>query len=135
MTKSTPNHGFSAVEVIIGLLILSLAILAMGASTSRAMAQIQASEFRTERMEAVRKASESLRASASTPAGWASLEDACAADPYVSTSNYDVTCVVSPAGSTSRVTLITDGPAFVDGRFRPSVRDSLFSISLTKPAS
>lgn len=133
MTKSTPNPGFSAVEVIIGLLILSLAILAMGASTSRAMAQIQASEFRTERMEAVRKASESLRASASTPVGWANLADECATDPYVSTGSFDVTCVVSAAGEVTRVTLITDGPAFIDGSFRQSVRDSLFSISLAKP--
>ena len=133
MTKSTPNPGFSAVEVIIGLLILGLAILAMGASTSRAMAQIQASEFRTERMEAVRKASESLRASASTPVGWANLADECATDPYVSTGSFDVTCVVSAAGEVTRVMLITDGPAFIDGSFRQSVRDSLFSISLAKP--
>ncbi len=133
MMKSTPNPGFSTVEVILGLLILSVAILAMGASTSRAMAQIQASEFRTERMEAVRAASESLRASASTPEGWANLADECATDPYVSTGNFDVTCVVSAAGEVTRVMLITDGPAFIGGSFRQSVRDSLFSISLGKP--
>ena len=133
MTKSTPNPGFSAVEVILGLLILSVAILAMGASTSRAMAQIQASEFRTERMEAIRTASESLRTSASTPEGWANLADECTTDPYVSTGNFDVTCVVSATSEVTRVMLITDGPAFIDGSFRQSVRDSLFSISLSKP--
>lgn len=135
MIKMTMHDGFSLVEVIIALMILSVAILAMGASTGHVMAQIQASQLRTERMEAVRRASESLRASASTAAGWSNLATECATDPYVSTDNYNVACVVNTAGMVSQVMLITDGPAFISGRFQQSVTDSTFSIRIANPVN
>lgn len=135
MTSTTMGDGFSLVEVIIALLILSVAILGMGASTGHVMAQIQASQLRTERMEAVRRASESLRASAATRAGWADLSNECATDPYVSTTNYDVACDVTTTGMISHIMLITEGPAFVSGRFQQSVTDSTFSIRIANPVN
>lgn len=129
MTKETQPSGFSLIEVIFALMILSVAILAMGASTGHVMAQIQASELRTERMGAVRQAAETLRGTA-----WGSLETVCqAANQDFDTDHYDVQCSVQLAAEDlKRVDLVTVGPGFRNGRFAATVADS-FAISIASP--
>lgn len=129
MTTDSQPNGFSLIEVIFALLILSVGILAMGASTGHVMAQIQASELRTERMGAVRQAAETLRGTA-----WGSLENACSnASQNFGTDHYSVSCTVQlPAGNLKEVTLVTVGPGFRNGHFVSTVADT-FAISIANP--
>lgn len=129
MTTTMHESGFSLIEVIVAMLILSVGILAMGASTGHVMAQIQASELRTERMGAVRQAAEMLRGTE-----WGSLENACqAAGETFGTDHYDLACDVQlVSGNLKQVNLVTAGPGFRDGRFDTTVADT-FAISIANP--
>ena len=131
MTNDAQRSGFSLVEVIIAMMILSVGILAMGASTGHVMAQIQASELRTERMGAVREAAETLRGTA-----WGSLESTCSSVPdNFGTDHYTVRCSVQrPSTNLKLVQLITTGPGFLSGKFTTSVADT-FAISIANPVN
>lgn len=123
----TPREGFSLVEVVVALMILSIGVLAMGASTGYIMTQIRASELRTERMTAVRHAAETLRASQ-----WANLENICLNNDF-SAGLYRVQCSVNqPQNNLKLVQLVSVGPGYFDGRLQPSVQDT-FAISLAQP--
>lgn len=127
MSATTSRDGFSLVEVIIALLILSFGILAMGASTGFIMAQIRAAELRTERMTAVRQAAETLRG-----VPWDNLTTTCAHEVFT-VGAYDVTCSVTQPGSTlRRVQLVSTGPGYSDGQLRTGVAET-FAISLPQP--
>ncbi len=128
MRNEDRRAGFSLVELIIALLILSVAILAMGASTGHVMAQIQAAELRTERMSAVRGAAEVLRGTA-----WGSLTTVCqsGSDDF-GTDHYTVSCTVTqPSTNLQVVQLVTVGPGFVAGKFTTTVADT-FAISIAQ---
>lgn len=56
------RSGFSLVEVIIAMLILSLGILAMGSATGYVITQVRVADVRTERSAAVQQAVERLHA-------------------------------------------------------------------------
>lgn len=129
MTTARQQPGFSLVEVIIAMMILSVGVLAMGASTGHVMAQIQAAELRTERMGAVRETAELLRST-----DWGSLEAACtSASDNFGTENYSVACTVDQAEKDlKRVEMITVGPGFRSGRFATTVADT-FTISIARP--
>lgn len=131
MTTQRQQPGFSLVEVIIAMMILSVGVLAMGASTGHIMAQIQAAELRTERMGAVREAAEILRST-----DWDALETACqnASDNF-GTTNYALTCSVEqPETNLKRVHMITTGPGFKSGKFTTTVVDT-FEISIAEPVT
>ena len=127
--RDTRSGGFSLVEVIVALFILSVGILAMGASTGHVMAQIQAAELRTERMGAIRQTAETLRGT-----GWDLLETTCNnAGSTFDTDNYSVSCTVSLTGSDlKKVQMITSGPGFIAGQFNTTVADT-FAISIANP--
>ena len=129
MIREPNRAGFSLVEVIVALMILSVAILAMGASTGHVMAQIQAAELRTERMGAVREAAETLRGTT-----WTSLETVCqSTDSGFGTEHYTVECsVLRPSRNLKLIELITVGPGFRSGRFTTTVADT-FAISIANP--
>lgn len=119
--------GFSLVEVIVALMILSVGVLAMGASTGYIMTQIRASELRMERMTAVRQAAETLRGE-----DWAALPTYCSTADF-STDRYSVSCTVSqPASNLQRVQLVSVGPGYSEGRLVGSLPDT-FAISLAQP--
>lgn len=127
MRMQNARSGFSLVEVIIAMLILSVGILAMGASTGFVMNQIQASQVRGERTAAVRQASEILRGT-----DWGSLETVCA-DAFVA-GHYSVRCEVSTNDNLKRVRLITSGPGFDSGHFVRAHQDT-FVVSLAQPVN
>lgn len=129
MTHHNHPSGFSLVEVMVAMIILTVGVLALGASTGHVMAQIQASDLRTERMTVVRQATETLRGTA-----WDALETACAgALPGVGTGHYSVSCTVAqPATNLKWVELVTTGPGFQGGQYVPSVMEST-SISIAEP--
>lgn len=126
MIEHSQRPGFSLVEVVIAMLILSVGALAMGASTAFVMNQLQASQLRSERMGAVRQAAEILGGT-----DWSTLESTCT-DETLTTDNYTVQCSVSQSGNVKRVRLITVGPAFRSGAFVPNAADTV-AISLAQP--
>lgn len=128
MTTQKQN-GFSLIEVIVALMILSVGVLAMGASTGHIMAQIQASQLRTERVALVRQAAETLRGTA-----YGSIENVCsAASTTFGTEHFDLDCIVTqPANNLKRVDLVSVGPGFQAGRLVASVQDT-FAISISEP--
>jgi prepilin-type N-terminal cleavage/methylation domain-containing protein len=131
MRNHTQQAGFSLVELIIAMVILSVALLAMGASTGHVMAQLQAAELRTERMSAVREAAEVLKGTA-----WSSLGSACeSTSSEFGTEHYTVTCSVQQPGGGNLmiIQLVTVGPGFVAGKFNTTVADT-FAISIANPA-
>ena len=90
-TAKAQAPGFSLVEVIVAIFILSVGVLAMGMSTGHVMAQIQAAELRTERMTAFREAAEILRST-----DWDTLETTCSnAGSSLDSDHYSVSCSVS----------------------------------------
>jgi prepilin-type N-terminal cleavage/methylation domain-containing protein len=128
MSRETLKSGFSLVEVIVAMMILSVGILAMGASTGHVMAQIQAAELRTERMGAIREAAEVLRGTA-----WGSLESTCSGTSGLGTEHYKVSCsVLQPSRDLKLVQLVTVGPGFESGKFNSTVADT-FAISVANP--
>ena len=124
---STKRGGFSLVEVIVAMLILTVGILAMGASTSFILTQVRASQLRSERMAAVRDASESLRA-----VPWASLATDCASNTF-EMDRYTVQCSVLPQSSHTLqvLQLVSEGPGYQGMRIGAEVPDT-FVISIAR---
>lgn len=123
------RSGFSLVEVMVALVILSIGVLAMGASTGYIMTQIRASELRTERMTAVRQTAETLR---STP--WTSLEGTCGNEGFT-VGAFIVKCtVLQPQANLKRVELVSTGPGYREGRLMAVVPDT-FAISIAQPVN
>jgi prepilin-type N-terminal cleavage/methylation domain-containing protein len=119
---STHTPGFGLIEVIVAMMILTVGILAMGASTGYILNQVRASELRTERMTAVRGASERLHAME-----WPELtQQACSgSDPILETDRgFRVTCAITVSGNLAVIRLITEGRAFSGGRIRDQVVDT-----------
>lgn len=127
MSFRSRQAGFSIVEVIFALMILSFGILAMGASTGYVMRQVQASDLRSERVAAIRAASERIRGT-----DWDALDAAFCATAPATTDHYTVTCSVSTRNRIKRVRLITTGPGFRDGRFVTEMTET-FALSLAQP--
>lgn len=106
----TQQEGFSLIEVIISMLILSVAVLAMGASTGYIFAQVRGAELRTERTMAVQQAAERMRAMP-----WNTLSTECASLTMVQ-GEYTVTCEFSTgSGNLARLQLISEGPEYTMG--------------------
>jgi len=113
------KDGFSLIEVIVAIVILSVGILAMGASTGYVLNQVKASELRSDRMIAVRQASEELRA-----IDFNDLGAACGNQSF-QIGRYAVTCSIQMAQpNLARVQLISTGPGFAQGRLSASVPDT-----------
>lgn len=129
MTEQNQRSGFSLVEVIVAMMILSVALLAMGASTGHVMAQIQSSGLRTERMQAVRQASEVLRST-----DWAVLETRCTSGfADIDTAPFTVACTVAqPTSTLKRIEVVTSGPGYRNGGMVLSQVDT-FVISIAQP--
>lgn len=106
----TERNGFSLIEVIIAMLILSVAVLAMGASTGYIFAQVRGAELRTERTMAVRQATERMRA-----VPWHTLPTECPSLVFEQ-GEYTVTCeFYSVSASLARLKLISVGPGYTRG--------------------
>lgn len=104
------RNGFSLIEVIIAMLILSVAVLAMGASTGYIFAQVRGAELRTERTMAVRQAAERMRA-----VPWTTLSTECASF-LLEAGEYTVTCEFGTGSANlARLQLISEGPAYTVG--------------------
>lgn len=125
---SARRDGFGLIEVIIAMLILTVGVLAMGASTGYILNQVRASEFRTERVTNVRGAAERLHAMT-----WEDLTTTACPTTVVSTDRYEVRCELTVSGNLARVRLISEGPAYVGGRLRVDAVDTTV-MSIARPS-
>lgn len=108
------------IEVVVAIMILSVGVLAMGASTGYVSARSRSLDLQVERTTAVRQAAETLRAS-----DWTALEESCSAG-HLGTNRYPVACAVyHPAGDLKRVELVSVGPGVRRGRLVPDLADTL----------
>ena len=130
MKAGAARAGFTMIEVVVAIMILSVGVLAMGASTGYVSARSRALDLQVERTTAVQQAAETLRA-----AEWTALEETCSA-ARLGTRRYPVACAVSqPAGDLKRVELVSSGPGVRRGRVVPDLADTLtirFPRSLTR---
>lgn len=127
MTEAQARPGFSLVELLVALMILSVGILAMAGSTGYIMSQIRLSQIRTERMTAVREAAEIIRG---TP--WSGVNTLCTNSTF-QLEHYTVSCsVVSSTGNLLRVQLVSSGPGYQSGRFEPNVQETM-AIGIALP--
>jgi prepilin-type N-terminal cleavage/methylation domain-containing protein len=119
--------GFSLVEIIAALLILSVGVIALGAATGNIMTQTRKTDLRSERMAAVRQASETLRG-----ADWETIPGRCESQVFA-TGRFTVSCSVTrPASNLLRVQLVSRGPGYARGSFDPALADTV-AISLARP--
>jgi prepilin-type N-terminal cleavage/methylation domain-containing protein len=126
---SERRDGFSLIEVIVAMVILSVGILAMAASTGYVLSQVRAAELRTDRMNAVHQATERLRA-----VKWDQLETVCSGQPYVA-DHFTVSCTVSrPPGAINlkRVQMVSTGPGYRGGKLLPSLADTM-TMGVARP--
>lgn len=115
----TAREGFSLVEVIVSMMILSVGILAMGSSTGYVLSQVRLAGFMTERNVAVREVSEQLRA-----IDWSNLESECSSNTFT-VGDYTVTCTTEQqAVHLMKVNLVSVGPGYVSGDMAPEVSDT-----------
>jgi prepilin-type N-terminal cleavage/methylation domain-containing protein len=126
---SAGRDGFSLIEVIVAMVILSVGILAMGSSIGYVLTQVRAAEVRTDRMTAVHQVAEQLR---TVP--WDALENACSGQQF-SADKYTIECTVTrPMGAVNlkRVELVSTGPGLEAGRMVPAVVDTM-TIGIARP--
>lgn len=126
---TTAREGFSLIEVVVSMLILSVGVLAMGGSTGYMLSQVRMAGFMTDRNVATREVSEQLRATE-----WSSLANTCNSNTFT-VGDYTVTCTVQQQGvHVQKVDIITVGPSYVSGQVVMEVPDTT-AILLAEPTS
>lgn len=120
------RDGFSLVEVVVALVVLTVGVFAMAASTGYITTQIKIAELRTERMTAVHQAAETLRS-----VDWDYLATTCDTASYVAGS-FAVTCNATTSGDLTTVTLVSTGPGWKAGAWDTALPDT-FQITIAEP--
>lgn len=112
------REGFSLVEVVVAMLILTVGILAMAASTGYILSEVRMANFRSERNVAVGEVTQQLRA-----IQWSNLPSACGSNYTVG--DYTVSCTVNqPTVNLHEVILVSVGPGYSAGAVDFEVVDS-----------
>lgn len=112
------REGFSLVEVVAAMLILTIGILAMAASTGYILSEVRMANFRAERNVAVGEMTQQLRG-----IDWDNLDGAC--DSNLTMGEYTVSCEVNQAGvHLKEAILVSVGPGYSAGAVDLEVVDS-----------
>lgn len=123
-----PRAGFSMVEAIVAVVIVSIGVLAMATATGYIFNEVRFSSRETERTLAVQTAVEELR---SLP--FNQVQDRAAADARV-IHGYRIWWRAEQVGSNlKRVTLISEGPGYVAGGDWSAADQDTFAISIMEP--
>lgn len=107
MSLSSSSPGFSLIEVIIAMLVLTVGLLAMAASTGYVATQIRAANLRGERAFAVEYVMEDMRAASFDQLASRSEGDAKEVGSFKLWWE-----VQSPTTNLRRVNVISEGPGF-----------------------
>ena len=127
MRKAKGTEGFSLVELMVALVIMSVCMLALAATTGYLITQVQVSNLLSERATAVQQVVEELRA---TPFDNIASRAKASAETV---GDFDVWWQVSaPGANLRRVRVYTEGPGYNAGSGWTQVRQDSFSISLAR---
>ncbi len=116
MSPRAPRGGFSIVELLIALVILTVGMLALAAGSGYTTVEVRTSALRTQRNAAISGAIEQLRARAFDGTAFDSLKSLASTSP-LKVGSFDVWYDVVPDISagvtfTRRVTVYTKGPVY-----------------------
>lgn len=112
------REGFSLIEVVVAMLILTIGILAMAASTGYILSEVRMAKFRSERNVAVGEVKQQLRG-----IDWDNLDGACGS--AVTIGDYTVSCTVNqPSVHLKEAILVSVGPGYSAGAVDLEVVDS-----------
>lgn len=115
---SRGRGGFSLVEVVVAMLILTIGILAMAASTGYILSEVRMATFRAERNVAVGEMTQQLRG-----INWNNLGGACGSS--VTVGDYTVSCTMNqPSVNLREAILVSVGPGYSAGAVEMDVVDS-----------
>ncbi len=121
------RDGFTLVEVVIALVLLTAGLLAVAGGTGHMLTQMSLADARTARIAAIQNAAEQVRAT-----DYATLSSKCSSGSLV-TGRYTVNCRVTQVGNDLKaVYLVSDGPGLRNGRVQASVVDT-FVIRIAEP--
>lgn len=121
------RSGFSLIEVMVGMLIFVIGIMALAASTGFVSMQLLASDIRTERNVANQRVIEQLRALHFDSVQTRAAGSASTFGHYAMW--WDVTTL---RWQLKEVSIYSDGPGFQDGRRVESVTDTLV-VRIARP--
>jgi len=123
----TARGGFTLVEVVIAVVLLTAGLLALAGGTGHLLTQMSLAEARTARVAAIQEGAERVRA-----ADYTAIASTCGSGSLVN-GRYTVSCTVpSTLGDRTKVYLISSGPGLKNGRIRNPVVDT-FTITIAKP--
>ncbi len=134
---SGQRGGFSIVELIVALVILTMGMLAMAAGSSYATIEVRGSALRSQRAAAVASIIEQVRAQGSTTAGFDGLTSLSSSTPQTVGRVkvwYDVAAESTPslvnANGLKRITIWTQAPRYqAGGRWiTPSAEGFVFDL-------
>lgn len=128
--------GFSIIEVLVALMILTLGMLAMASAYGYASLEVRMSVARTQRTAAVGSVIEQIRARAPTGGRWQSLTSVPQGSA-ITIGAYQVWYTVgAPTGANSArrdITIFSQGPSYVRaGGWKPNVQEQ-YTYSLVQP--
>ncbi|HUG00703.1 MAG TPA: prepilin-type N-terminal cleavage/methylation domain-containing protein [Longimicrobiales bacterium] len=127
MMRSGRPEGFTVIEMLVALVVLSVGLLAMASVMGTLILQTRAADIRTERSFAVQQAAERLRAQS-----FSAIADRAEADA-VTVGSYDVWWTVAGATSIKRqIEVFTKGPGYVPGNGFIEAKLDTFQITLAR---
>lgn len=121
------RSGFSLIEVMVGMLIFAVGVLALSASTGYMGLQIRAADMRTERSVTFQQVSEQLQAKQFDEVVDLNESDAMVIGSYEAWWDVD-----SLSWALKEVSIFTEGPGFVDGQRADEVEDTLI-VRIARP--
>ena len=125
--RSGRPEGFTVIEMLVALVVLSVGLLAMASVMGTLILQTRAADIRTERSFAVQQAAERLRAQS-----FSAIADRAEADA-VTVGSYDVWWTVADATSIKRqIEVFTKGPGYVPGNGFIEAKLDTFQITLAR---
>lgn len=125
--RSGRPEGFTVIEMLVALVVLSVGLLAMASVMGTLILQTRAADIRTERSFAVQQAAERLRAQS-----FSAIADRAEADA-VTVGSYDVWWTVAGATSIKRqIEVFTKGPGYVPGNGFIEAKLDTFQITLAR---
>jgi type IV pilus modification protein PilV len=125
--RSGRPEGFTVIEMLVALVVLSVGLLAMASVMGTLILQTRAADIRTERSFAVQQAAERLRAQS-----FSAIGDRAEADA-VTVGSYDVWWTVADATSIKRqIEVFTKGPGYVPGNGFIEAKLDTFQITLAR---
>lgn len=127
MSAARRAGGFTVIEMLVALVVLSVGLLAMASVMGTLILQTRAADIRTERSFAVQQAAERLRAQS-----FGTIADRAEADA-VTVGSYDVWWTVASATSMKRqIEVFTKGPGYVPGAGFLDAKLDTFQITLAR---